>query len=186
MDPLTLGISAVGLGMQVFGAFGQADASEELAALSKKEAAHEQNINALKVQQMQTEARRSQLQSYRNTQRARAMGIAAAVNQGASKGSGMQGGIFDVQNQGLFNVLGVNQGLEIGNKISKENDAISQLKMQMADVKGQAAEAQGWSSLGGSLMKSAGVFGSFGNTLGGLFNSPSNPYYGPLDYNGPE
>ena len=83
----------------------------------------------------------------------------------------------------MFNLLGISQGLEIGDKIANENTAISGLKMQMADVKSDAAEAQGWASLGGSLMKSSGIIGQFGTNIGGMFSS-SNPYYGPLDYNG--
>lgn len=160
-------IGAVGLGMQLFGGNAQAEASRKAAEISKDVAHHEQNINDLKAKQMELEGRRSQLQTIRNTQRAQAMGINSAVSQGASKGSGMLGGIWDTENQGMFNLQGINQGLEVGRGINAENKSISEDKYKMADVQGQAATAQGWTSLGGALMKSGGFVGQVSQGFGG-------------------
>jgi hypothetical protein len=169
-DAITGGMQAVGLGMQIYGSLGQADVSKEMAKVSRDQALHEKNINDLKAKQMEVEGRRSQLQTIRNTQRARALGIQSAVSQGADKGSGMLGGMFDVQNQGAFNLQGINFGLEIGRGINKENNFISENKYKMADLQGEAAEYQGWSSLGGALMKSGGIVGQFAKGGGqGLF-----------------
>jgi len=182
-DAIGLGIGAVGLGMQIFGGSSQSKASAEAAKISKDEALHEQNINNLKTKQMELEAHRSQLQTVRNMQRARALGIASAVSQGANKGSGLQGSLAQISDQANWNNLGIGQALMIGQDVNKENNYISQDKMKMADVQSDMASAQGLSSLGGSLVKSAGLFGQFGSSIGGMFKS-SNPYYGPLDYNG--
>lgn len=166
-DAIGLGIQAVGLGMQIFGGNKQSQISAEMAKVSKDEAMHEKNINNLKAKQMELEASRTQLQNIRNIQRARAMGIASAVNQGANKGSGLQGGLASISDQGIFNMLGVNQALSTGRGINAENNFISDDKMKMADLKGQSADAQGWASLGGALMKAGGTFGSFGANLFG-------------------
>jgi hypothetical protein len=183
-DAIELGIGAVGLGMQVFGAFGASNTAKEEAKVSKDEALHEQNINDLKTQQMELEGRRSLLQTFRNTQRAVAMGINSAVNQGSQFGSGLLGGIADTQNQGNFNALGINQALSIGRNINTENQGISQDRMKMADLKGQEATSNAWQSLGGALMKSGGTIGNLGANLFSGFGKSSNPYYGPLNYNG--
>lgn len=171
-DAIEAGIAAVGLGMQIFGSNKQAQVSHQMAQVSKDEAMHEQNINDLKQRQMELEGQRSQLETIRNMQRARALGISASVNQGANMGSGLAGGLAQVQNQGGWNILGINQGLEIGRGINTQNKSISADKMQMADLQGQSADAQGMQSMGGALLKSSGTIGSLGaNAWGGISNS---------------
>lgn len=174
MDPFTLGASVIGVGMQIFGAFGASDAAEEAAKINKSIAADEQKINEQKKIQMQMEARRSQLQQYRNMQRLRSQATAAAVNQGASYGSGLQGGLAEVTNQGTFNLTGITGGLEISQNIFDINNDISAKKMQLADVQSDMAESQAWGSLGGALVKNAGTIGQLGQTgFGGLKNAVS-------------
>lgn len=161
MDPVTLGLGVVGLGLQLFGTMGQASVFRQAAGVSAGIAADEQQINAQKQQQMVLQSKRMQLENVRNAQRARSQATAAATSQGAQFGSGIEGGKAQITNQAGFNALGVNQNLQIGQNIFGINNDISAKKMQLAQLGGQAATDQGFASLGGSLMKS-------GPTVGGI------------------
>lgn len=172
MDPLTLGLMAGGIALQAFGAFGAADESKHQAELSKKVAADESAINDQKRTQMQLESQRMQLQQFRNMQRLRSQATAAAVNQGAQFGSGLQGGLAQISDQTGSNVLGINQNQAIGENIFNINKDISGLKMQMSDSQSAMATDQAWSSLGGAIVKNAGTIGQLGqNAYGGLNNA---------------
>jgi hypothetical protein len=165
MDPISAGIAVVGLGLSIFGGMSQANVSRQQAQVSAGIAADEQQINVQKQQQMQLEARRSQLENFRNAQRQRANATASAVNQGAQFGTGLQGGIAGVQDTALENSLGINQGMQISQNIFGINSDISNKKIQLAQLGGTAATDQGLASLGGSLMKSAPIIGGFGKDL---------------------
>jgi hypothetical protein len=153
--------------MKLFGQFSASDDAEKLSALEKQQAGLEQGINEQKRQQMLLNSRRSTLEIFRNTQRMRAQSIQAGVSQGAQFGSGLQGGLAQIYNQGLYNAQGVSQNLEIGRNIFGLNDQISGVKMQMSDVKSDLATDQGWASLGGSILSGAGTIGSVGTSLFG-------------------
>lgn len=177
MDPISAGLNVVGLGMQLYGMFGGASASSKASDISHAIAEDEKQINAQKYQQMINDSQRRQLEIFRNAQRQRSMATAAAVNQGASSGSGLQGGLAGVSNMSYFNSLGVSQNLEIGQNIFGLNNDISDKKAQMADVQGEQAMYQGIASLGGSMMKSSGTFGALGkNAFGSLKTGFAGPY----------
>ena len=167
MDPISLAISAVGLGMSIFGGMSQSKTAGEEAKVSQDEARQEQGINNQKQMQMELEGRRAQMENIRNIQRARAMGINSATNQGAQFGSGLQGGLADITDQGLFNMQGVEQGLAIGRNINAYNQNITQDKIQMASLKGQEATNAAWSSVGGALIKAGPIVGAFAKGFGG-------------------
>lgn len=167
MDPISLAIGAVGLGMSIFGGMGVSEKAGEAAQISKDEAQQEAGINAAKQQQMQIEARRTQLENVRNSQRARSMATNAAVNQGAQFGSGLQGGLAQISDQNTFNQQGVGQALSIGNQIGINNSLISVDKMKMADVQAQSSADAGLASLGGAIMKAGPIVGQIGQGFGG-------------------
>lgn len=169
MDPISSGLGIIGFGLQLFGLSESIDAAEKSASIKKSIAGDEQAINEQKRQQMLLESSRKQLEIFRNMQRQRAMATAAAVNQGASLGSGLQGGLAGVTNQSLFNSLGISQNVEIGQNIFDINSRISDKKMQLADVETDQATAAGWASLGGSLMKAGPTFGSLGQNAASFF-----------------
>jgi len=162
MDPISLGLGVVGLGMQIFGGMGQSKIAGQTAAYSADIASQEQSINAQKQIQMGLQARRSQLENVRNAQRARATATAAATSQGAQFGSGLQGGLAGVTDQATTNALGINQNFEIGSNIAGYNNNISSDKMNIAALGGQSATDAGMASLGGALMKSGPIIGGFG------------------------
>lgn len=164
MDPLSLGINAVGIGLQIFGAFGASDVAAQQAEVEKQIAGDERRINAQKYRQMQLESQRMQLQQFRNIQRLRSQATAAAVNQGAQFGTGLQGGLAQISAQGTENVRNIRQNEEIGTNIFNINNAISDKKMKLAELGADMAEYQAWGSLGGALVKNAGTIGSLGQT----------------------
>lgn len=162
MDPISIGLGVVGFGLQLFGMSQANEAAQQSSSIKKGIAQDEQRINEQKRQQMLLESSRKQMEIFRNMQRQRAMATAAAVNQGASGGSGLQGGLAGVTGQSLFNSLGINQNVELGQNIFSINNDISSKKMQLADVETQQSEAAGWASLGGSLIKAGPTFGALG------------------------
>ncbi len=167
MDPLTIGLTAVSLGMQAFGGFGASQKAEEAHRIQGEIAGLEGKVNDQRKNQMELSARRQQMEIFRNNQRARAMGTNAAVNQGAQFGSGLQGGLAQVQNQSLWNSLGISQNLEIGNNIFGINNEISQKKSQLSEVQGDMATSQGIAGMGSSLMGSIGPLTSMAKGFGG-------------------
>lgn len=179
MDPISIGLGIVGLGASIFGGLKQSHIAKERAQVSAHIAEQEMGINEEKRKAMELNARRQQMEIFRNTQRARAQSAAVAVNQGASLGSGLQGGLADVANQGMFNLIGVNQALFTGEKIASYNDLISRDKMKMASLEGESADAQMWTSLGGAAMKVGPVIGpmfqGFGNVFGNSGNYSGTP-----------
>lgn len=184
MDPISLAIGAVGLGMQIFGGMGQSENAHQSAAVSQDIARQEQSINDAKQKQMELEGRRTQMENIRNNQRARAMAENAAVNQGAQFGSGLQGGLAQVNDQSMFNMNGVNSALSIGREINSYNQNISGDKQQLAGIQADSATNQGIASLGGALLKAGPIVGQMSQGFGkmnfgsGLMGGGSPSGYG--------
>lgn len=180
MDPISLAIGAVGLGMQIFGGISSSQNAHQQAAVSQDVARQEQGINDAKQQAMELQGRRAQMENVRNVQRARAQAVQNATTQGAQFGSGLQGGLAQVTDQGLFNMQGVNDALQTGRQINTYNTAISGDKQQLASLGADAATDAGISSLGGALLKSGPMIGQmtkgFGNMS--LFGGGSPSGYG--------
>lgn len=175
----------------VGGAFGansiakvQQDEARQAQGIQQNISGLETSANAQRKQQMELEARRSSLEQFRNMQRVRAQGLNAAVQQGAQMGTGLAGGQGQATDQGLFNVSGINQNLQIGRSLFGIDDQITQQKQNLSNVQTAAniqlsglqsnqATYQGISQVGGALTKSAGtisnIFGG-GSSGGGNFN----------------
>jgi len=152
---VSAGLSVLGIGAQLLGGNEQANIQKQISAASKDKVIQEGLINDQKQQAMELSARRSQIKIIRNTQRARAMGQQAAVSQGAQFGSGYQGGQAQAQNQGAFNLLGVNNNLEIGENIFAINKNITADNAKIAGLGGDMADAQSLGNIGSMLSKSA-------------------------------
>lgn len=167
MDPLTIGLQAVGIGMQIFGAAGASSNARQAAQINQGIASDEENINEQKRQQMEMSARRMSMQNMRNAQQASAQATAGATNQGAQYGSGLQGGLAQVQSESNFNQLGVRNNLMIGENIFDQNNDISEKKKQLASVQSSQATDQSIMSLGGSMVSNAGTIGNIGKYVSG-------------------
>jgi hypothetical protein len=83
---------------------------------------------------MEVDARRQQLEIIRNQQRSRALALTNATAQGASKGSGLQGGYGQISGQSTTNLLGTQQALQTGENVFDANASISASNVQMADL----------------------------------------------------
>lgn len=150
---LSLVTGIIGLGMQAAGTAAQMEGNKQAAEASRR-------AEALRKQQMDLESARQRRQVVRNALRARSLALTASVNQGASSGSGIQGGLSQVQNQTASNIQGINQGQQIGAGIFDANMDVS---------RGQelASFGSGLSSLGGALFSSAPSIGRLGNFAAG-------------------
>lgn len=172
-------VSAIGLGMSIFGGMQQSAIAKQQAQVSGDIARQEQGINNQKQEAMELNGRRQQLEIIRNQQRARALAQNSAVNQGAQFGSGLQGGLAQINDQSAFNLLGVNDALQTGRSIAGFNQNISNDKIQLASLGGDAASAAGFSSLGGAIMKSGPIVGQLtglgASKLGGGGNYSGTP-----------
>lgn len=182
MDPVSLTLGAIGLGMQIFGGFSSAANASEMAKVSQDEAMQEQGINNQKQKAMEIDARRQQLEIMRTNQRMQALAATRATSQGAQFGSGLQGGEAQIQDQSAFNLAGVDSSLTIGREINKYNQAITVDKMQMASLGGKSAMDQGFMSLGGAIMKAGPIVGQLSQGFGGSNSFPTNnPYSSTSD-----
>lgn len=178
MDFISAGLGIVGFGMQLFGGMESAKISKQQAQQSMAIAADEQKVNEQKQLQQQLESRRMQMQTLRNAQRQRAAGTAAAVNQGASGGSGLQGALGQNTAESMFNLQGISNSNEISGNIFGINNDISSHKMELARLGGDQAQAQGLASLGGSLMKIGPTVGAFGKDFSAGFGNIGNSFFG--------
>src|SRR5882757_6773508 len=132
MDPLTLGLGAVSLGMQLFGGLSAASDTKKAYGIQQNITGLEGNVNQQRQAAMELSARRQSLENFRATQRAQSQGLNNAVSQGAQFGSGLAGGEAQITAQGAFNNQGINQNLEIGRNIFGLNDKISQQKLALS------------------------------------------------------
>lgn len=166
MDPITATLGIAGLATSLFGGISGAHVASQEAQVSGNIAQQEGTENNLNQQLMNIQSRRAQLQTMRNTQKARAYGIQAGATQtGSLTGSGVQGGQASSADQGIFGLNGINETTGINNQLFGINNNITQDKMQLASLGGQAATDQGIQSLGGALMQIAPIAGKFGQGM---------------------
>lgn len=149
------GLGLAGLGLGIMGTMQGISAAKSSAQSGIAMAGLEQQVNDKRQQAMQVMARRQQMQVLRTNQQTQAQATAAATNQGAQFGSGLQGGLSGIRGQSASNLLGMDQQLDIGNQIFGLDAQISQQKMKQFQAQSDSAGAQGWTALGSSVLKSA-------------------------------
>ncbi len=171
MDPISLTLGLVGLGTSLFGSILGSGEAEKAAGINRDIAQQELNVQGQKQQQMVLYSRRQQLENIRNTQRARAMGLAAATNQGAQFGTGLQGGQAQATDQGTSNALGINQNLQIGQNIFGFDQKISQDRIALSGISSSMATDSAISNFGNSISKSSSIFGNLFSSFGSGSNS---------------
>lgn len=167
MDPISAGLGAIGLGMQLFGGISAASHAKEAYGIQSQITGLETQVNDQRRTAMELSASRQQMEIFRNNQRARSMAVNNATNQNAQFGSGLQGGLAQIQGQSLFNLAGVNQNLSIGRNIFGINDKISQQKLALSGVQSEMVTDQSISGFGSSLMKSSGTISNIAGAVGG-------------------
>lgn len=157
---LSIGASAIGTGISLIGAQKQNEAQKDIIRAQEQQ-------NKIREQQMEADARRRRLEVIRQQQKARAAALAAATNQGAIGGSGLQGGYGQIAGQTTSNVEGINQGLGFGEQIFALDNTISGYRSNYASASTLSAFGSGLSSLGGSLMHGMDAYGRLSGTSGG-------------------
>lgn len=160
MEPISLALGIIGLGTSLFGGLSQAHTAHEQAQVSSQIYGLEGQENAVRQHAMEMSSQRSQLETLRTTQRARAMAINAGASQtGSLQGSGVQGGIAETESQGAWGLQGINNQLSFGRQMFGLDSQISLKRMQLANLGGNMATDQGITSLGGALLNSSPALG---------------------------
>jgi hypothetical protein len=161
----TGGVSAAaGLGFEAAGAltagFGDYLQYQDQNGINNANAAiraDQQQIQQQNFNLMTLQSNRSSLEVLRRTQQARASATAAATNQGAQFGSGLQGGLAQESDQGANNQLGLAQNLAIGRNVFNLTQAIDQQQNTLANYQAKQATGQGVAALGAGVMKLGGA-----------------------------
>lgn len=169
MNPITGGLAAIGFGMQLFGGIGASRDAAKISELSRQKIGIERENESSRHEAMLLAANRSRLEIVRNNQRARAMSITAATSQGAQFGTGLAGGLAQVDNSSRENMVSNNQQLAFGNELYENNQKISDLNWESSFYQSSQATNQGMASLGGSIMGASGTIGKISQGFGGLF-----------------
>lgn len=172
MDPISAGLGIAGLGLKIFGGILGSDAAEQAHQAQMNIASAQVRENYQKSLAMTLQSRRQQLDILRNSQRARALALNAATNQGAQFGTGLQGGYGQIAGQSNENLLTNAQSLATGQRMYDLTNEITHYNMDLSSAQTQMSNAQGWSSLGGSLMQSGPTIGNIAKGFGGFnFNT---------------
>lgn len=155
MDPISMlitgGLTAASMTMSILGGNKAAEAQQQQAALSSRNAQYEMQIDQQRRQMMELDAQRKQMEVVRNAQRARSMALSSQTNQGAQFGSVRGGSLGQISGQTGINTLAISQDLGIGENIFGLNQQIDQNKIQMAALGGQVASGQGEMMFGSAL-----------------------------------
>jgi hypothetical protein len=130
-------ISAIGLGVQTIGQIQQTKAMKQAEAQRQKQA----NL----------EATRQRRDIVRNAIMARSTAVSNAANQGAQYGSGLPGGIGQIEGRAGNQQVASEQNQEIGNNIFAANKKYYNASV-LTDIGG------GLSSLGNMFMSQAATF----------------------------
>lgn len=190
-------IAGAGLAMGAAGMIGGMGAAEEVSSISKQQAAlqtetskaiiaEQQKMNALRKQQMELDATRRQREIVRQSIAARSASLAVATAQGGNTtgSSALMGAYGGISGRTGVNTLGVTQNLEIGRGLFAAQDRITKTQLeaadknlvlsnQMADAKEEQAFWSGLTSLGGSVMRSAGPLSQMATSAFNYFDSPT-------------
>lgn len=177
--PLLVGL---GIATAVAGFATQMNASSRMASAQKDEIAQQQAIEAQRKKQMELEAHRQQLQILRQSQRARAVSLATATNQGAAFGSALQGAYSGESGATNSQLVASNQNLEIGTNIFGYNSQLSNDRIAYAGAQSNYATGQGLTSLGGALISNASTLNSGFNSAKSSFTNAMSFGTGPGSY----
>lgn len=151
-------ISAIGLGLSIFGAVQQSKAQKKAAKASAR-------AEQARRRQASFEAIQARRKAIRERQLARAESIANAVSQGVNlESSPVQGGQSGIIAAAARNIRAVNVGEQNRNTIFSANQSVAQ-------AQSQSATAQGISSIGSNIFGSADQLGRLSKFATGSFSS---------------
>ena len=152
-------LSATGTVTSMIGASEQGDAQQQMLTIQAQEQKQRQNL-------FEIEQQRKRVEDLRNAQQATSVGRARAANQGAQFGSGLLGGMAQVQGESNYNILGINQNTQIGENMFSLDQQLTQAKIASAQASTLQSMGGSLSSLGGSMINSMGNIGKLTSGFG--------------------
>lgn len=155
-----LGLTAAGLGTQMYG-------MQQTAEANKKLAENQKQSEAVRQQQMTLESMRRKREIIRNAQVASAQATATASAQGGAESSGFMSALSTVSSRAAGATLATNQNEELGNRMFAINSASAGIMGERANAEAISGMGSGMSSLGGALIKNSTEIGKVGNYLFG-------------------
>lgn len=167
-----MALAAGGMALSLLGSQKSSQAADAYYKSQQNVAGLEEKVNDQRRAAMEVDAQRRQLEVVRNNQRARAMALTTATNQGAQFGSGLQGAYGGISGQSETNLLGINQNLEIGRNIFGLDSQISQERIAQAGFQSKMNQGQGEASLGNMLMSSSNKLGKIGQSFSQGYGNP--------------
>ena len=163
MDPVTISAIA-GFAMSAAGTGMGFSASKKTEAANEQAIAAQQKAEAIRMKAMEFDASRRRREIIRQAQIARSYALATGVNQGASKGSGLQGAFGQILGKAGFDLEGVEGQLGFGREMFAANTELLAARRAGASADTQKATAQGLTSLGGQIISNLGAIDRLGNT----------------------
>jgi hypothetical protein len=155
-----LGVSAAGLGVQMYGMSQTADANKKLSEQQKQ-------AEAVRQQQMTLESMRRKREIIRNAQVASAQATATASAQGGAESSGLMSALSTVSGRAAGATLATNQNEELGNKMFAINSRSADIMGERASAEATTGFGSGLSSLGGALTKNSSEIHKIGSYIFG-------------------
>lgn len=149
-----IGSALAGTATSIIGASEQNAAQQEMIGVQQKENAQRKNL-------FEIEQRRKRVEDLRQAQVAQATARTHATAQGAQFGSGLLGGLEQVQGASNYNILGINQNTQIGENLFS-------LDQQMTQAKINSASAATITNIGGALTSFGGTAISSLDKIGNL------------------
>lgn len=194
--------AAVGLGLSAWGMFtnyeNAKESSQRQNQIQTAMAQIETQQDDVRRKAMELDASRRSMEIMRNMQRARSLAVIRATTQGAGLGSGIGGGVAQVQQQASWELSGINDNTLFGRSMFSLNAQLNQQKLLMAQSSAEsqtnAALGQGLQQAGSSILGSLGPIdrlsrgvnfnqpatnqqpSSYGQNATGLSNSPYSGY----------
>ena len=188
---ITAATALAGIGSQAYGMSQQMHGASAQNAYEQQIIQDQLKQEALRKQAMELDARRKQMEAIRNQQRARAISLTNATSQGAQFGSGLAGGYGQISGETNTNLLGISQGLNLGEQNFGLNSDISQAKIGIGQAQTQINTGQGFANLGRTLISALPTINKIGqgftfspNLGSSATNSSMSTYGGWTSNNG--
>lgn len=154
-----VGSAIFGVGSSVIGASNQADAQQQMLGIQAKQQKQRQDL-------FEIEQQRKRIESLRQGQVAASTARANAVGQGAQFGSGLLGGIGEIQGETNYNILGINQNTMVGENLFGLDQQLTDAKINSAQATSMQQMGQSMTSFGGMLVSNMGEIGRLSSGFG--------------------
>lgn len=162
---ISTAIAVAGLAVSAGSAAMQYSSSKKMQAAQDEGIAAQQRAEALRQRQMELDATRRRRDLIRKSIQSRSQAVATATAQGASGGSGLQGGLAGITNATAEGIRGVNQSVEIGQGIFSANQDKFSADRSVNSAKSASAMYGGLNTLGGALISNSAKIGTIGTNV---------------------